>query len=520
MLNKCSSSRRNNERVISMIFFKKKKKKQQESNSVSTKGSLTFPELMKKLTASADFSTVKQSSLSTFYISYYKTLVNPEFVHRDLLPYITEIPLKNLDDIQKHLPLDGMVKTDDVHDIANKVTEGFILIQMNKDDPEGLLVPSLSTENRQISIPETEFSVVGPKEAFVESLDTNLNLIRKRLPIPEFTVKEVRVGKLSKTRVAIIYIDGIADEENVNTAIQRVNDIEYDHVVDSSYINQMISDNENSPFPQLIDTERPDRVASVLSEGKIAIMADGSPHALTGPTTIVEFFSAFEDYFLNWTLASVIRLIRLMGVMFSVLSSPLYVAVLTFHYEMIPENLLATLVASRNDIPFPPILEAIVLELSIELLREAGARLPSKVGQTIGIVGGIVIGTAAVQAGLTSNVLLIIVALAALASFTTPVYQMSNTIRLLRFPFLLFAQFLGVLGVAICFAFIVSHLLKLTSLGRPYIAPLYPLRVNDLKDALIRMPFSVQNNRPSSVRPQDKAKMNKKRSKEKHDIED
>ncbi|WP_425590469.1 spore germination protein [Fictibacillus sp. b24] len=502
-----------------MNFFKKKKK-QPEQKQTNNQDSLTFQELMQKLSASADFSTVKQSSASTFYISYYKTLVNPEFVHRDLLPYITDLPLKNLDDVQKHLPLDGIVKTNDVRDIANKVTEGFILLQMNKEDTECLLIPSLSTENRQISIPETEFSVVGPKEAFVESLDTNLNLIRKRLPIPEFIVKEVRVGKLTKTRVAIIYIDGIADRENVNTAIQRVNDIEYDHVVDSSFINQMISDNGNSPFPQLIDTERPDRVASVLAEGKVAIMADGSPHALTGPTTIVEFFSAFEDYFLNWVLASAFRLIRLMAVMFSVLSTPLYVAVLTFHYEMIPENLLATLVASRNDIPFPPILEAMVLELSIELLREAGARLPTKVGQTIGIVGGIVIGTAAVQAGLTSNVLLIIVALAALASFTTPVYQMSNTIRLLRFPFLLFAQFLGVLGVTICFAFILAHLLKLTSLGRPYIAPLYPLRTNDLKDALIRMPFSSQFNRPDSLRPSDKKRMNKKRANEKHDIED
>lgn len=500
-------------------FFKKKKRQPNHENSQKKEG-LSLSELIQKLKASSDFSTFEQSSVNTFYLSYFKTLVNPEFVHRDLLPYLTDKPFQTLDELRKNLPLEGIIITDEVDKISSKIMEGFILLQMSPSDKKCLLVPSLSTENRQVSIPETEFSVVGPKEAFVESLDTNLNLIRKRLPIPEFTVKELKVGKLSKTRVAIIYIDGIADPENVNTAIQRIGDIEYDHISDSSYITQMISDNENSPFPQLIDTERPDRVASVLAEGKIAIITDGSPHALTGPTTLVEFFSAFEDYFISWTLATAFRLIRLFAVMFSVLSTPLYVAVLTFHYEMIPEDLLATLVASRNDIPFPPILEAVVLELAIELLREAGARLPTKVGQTIGIVGGIVIGTAAVQAGLTSNVLLIIVALAALASFTTPVYQMSNTIRLIRFPFLLFAQVFGVLGVSMCFALILSHLLKLTSLGRPYIAPVYPLRVNDLKDGLVRLPFSSQYWRPSMLRTKDPGKMNKKRANEKHDIED
>jgi spore germination protein KA len=503
-----------------MNFFKRKREKNLDKNKAEKSEGLSFVELMAKFEASADFSTFEQSSVNPFYISYFKTLVNPEFVHRDLLRYITDKPFQSLEDLRKNLPLEGIILTDDVEKFAGKIMEGYILIRMGPDDQTGLLVPSLSTENRQVSIPETEFSVVGPKEAFVESLDTNLNLIRKRLPIPEFTVKEMKVGKLSKTRVAVIYIDGIADEENVNTVLQRIGDIEYDHISDSSYITQMISDNGNSPFPQLIDTERPDRVASVLAEGKIAIITDGSPHALTGPTTLVEFFSAFEDYFLTWTLASVFRLIRLMAVMFSVLSTPLYVAVLTFHYEMIPEDLLATLVSSRNDIPFPPILEAIVLELAIELLREAGARLPTKVGQTIGIVGGIVIGTAAVQAGLTSNVLLIIVALAALASFTTPVYQMSNTIRLIRFPFLFFAQLLGILGVSICFAFILSHLLKLTSLGRPFIGPFYPLRVNDLKDGLVRLPFDRQYRRPSMLRPEDPLRMNKKRAKEKHDIED
>jgi hypothetical protein len=221
---------------------------------------------------------------------------------------------------------------------------------------------------------------------------------------------------------------------------------------------------------------------------------------LITPTTLVEFFSSFEDYFLNWVLASFFRLIRLFAVAFSILVTPVYVATLSYHYELIPTDLMNTLVTSRRDIPLPPILEAFFLELTIELLREAGARLPTKVGQTIGIVGGIVIGTASVEAGLTSNVLLIIVALAALASFTTPVYKMGNAIRLLRFPFLFFAELWGLLGIVLCFCFLMTHLIRLTSLNRPFLEPLYPPRRTDLKDSLIRLPFNKQSLRPQALR--------------------
>lgn len=195
-------------------------------------------------------------------------------------------------------------------------------------------------------------------------------------------------------------------------------------------------------------------------------------------------------------------------------------AILTYHYEVIPRDLLATLISSRAVIPFPPIFEALILELTIELLREAGARLPTKVGQTIGIVGGLVIGTASVQAGLASNVLLIIVAMAGLASFTTPNYRMGNTIRLIRFPFLIAAQLWGLIGIALCFGFYLSHLLKLTSLGRPYVEPFFPPRFTDLKDTFIRIPVNKQITRPLYLRPEDPMRMNKTRSQEKRDIDE
>jgi hypothetical protein len=470
------------------------------------------------LSASSDFLQFScEMKEKTCWITYIKTLVNPEFIRSDVLANLSQSSPRNLQDIAAALPVESIIITDDMREIQDKLMCGHIFIQIDPKSPKGILLSAVASETRQVSTPEVEFSVVGPKEAFVETLDTNINLIRKRLPIPELQVKELRAGKISKTRVAVMFIDGIANQENVNTVIQRIRDLEYDQIPDSSFITQMIGDNSNSLFPQLVDTERPDRVACILTEGKIAVLVDGSPHALMVPITLVEFFSAFEDYFLPWHIASAFRLIRLGAVMFSVLSTPLYVAVLTYHYEMIPTNLLATLVSSRADIPFPPIIEVIILELAIELLREAGARLPTKVGQTIGIVGGIVIGTASVEAGLTSNVLLIIVALAALASFTTPIYQMSNTIRLIRFPFLLFAQLWGIIGISLCFSYILAHLLKLTSVGRPYLAPVYPFRVTDLKDALFRLPFNRQGKRPIQMRPEDSVRFNQKRTLAKRD---
>ncbi|WXB92439.1 spore germination protein [Bacillus sp. FJAT-52991] len=458
---------------------------------------------------SNDFLTFRLRDDSPFFVSFYKTLINPDTVHQNILAALSNKKLADLQTIKEQLPIEDLLITENASKIKDKLMAGHVIFYQKEKSPSCLLVPALAVEKRQVAVPETEYTVIGPKEAFVEALDTNVNLVRKRLPVPELQMKEMVVGKLSKTRVKVAYVKGIANQENINTVIQRIQEIEYDQIPDSSFLMQMITDNKSSLFPQIVDTERPDRAASALSEGKIAILVDGSPHVLLAPTTLIEFFSAFEDYFYTWGIASVFRLIRLFAVTFSALSTPAYVAVLTYHYEMIPQDLLNTLVSSRSGIPFPPILEALILELTIELLREAGARLPTKVGQTIGIVGGIVIGTAAVQAGLTSNVLLIIVALSALASFTTPIYQVSYAIRFIRFPFLLSAQFLGLVGIMVCMALLFFHILNLSSLGRPFLEPIFPLRRMDLKDAIFRLPFDQQRLRPLQVRTEQSERFGK-----------
>lgn len=481
-----------------------------------------FKELKELSEKSGDFKHIplvnKRTNLE-FSITFLSTLVDEKVIREHVLPYLLEEDFHFLDDVRKILPIADIQVLDDATKLEEMLFKGFILITV-QDEQKFCLLPAQKDAGRPISLPEVEFSVIGPKESFVESLENNLYLIRKRLPIKELVMEELTIGKLSKTKVALIHLENIANSENVNTVRQRVKEIDFDEIIDSSFIIQIISDNQNSPFPQLLDTERPDRVVASLVEGKVVLIVDGSPHALIGPTTLVEFFSSFEDYFLNWIIASFFRLIRLFAVAFSILVTPIYVATLSYHYELIPRDLLSALVATRRAIPFPPILEALFLELTIELLREAGARLPTKVGQTIGIVGGIVIGTASVEAGLTSNVLLILIALAALASFTTPVYRMGNTIRLLRFPFLFFAELWGFLGIVISFCIILIHLTRLTSLGRPYLEPLYPPRKQDLKDAFIRLSFKNQEKRPVYLRPKKSKRLNESDAKERKDIDD
>ncbi|QGH34188.1 spore germination protein [Gracilibacillus salitolerans] len=471
-----------------------------------------FDDLLHIMKDSDDFKHITLGNVNNIEIFYYQSLINLDKIEANLFGKLEDAKIDNLDVLENLLPFSETEITSDIKKMEEKLLTGFIALKLTNNSPNILLIPAKFEVDRQVTQPEIEFSVLGPKLAFIEDLNTNINLIRKRIKLPQLHVKNLQVGKVTKTDISIVYLDGVANQQNVDTIEQRISDVEYDQVMDSSFIAQMISDNSQSPFPQFMDTERPDRVSSALVEGKIAIVVDGSPHVLIAPTTLVEFFASYEDYFLTWPIASAFRIIRIFAVIFSVLITPMYVAVLTYHYHIVPGDLLGTLISSRKDIPFPPILEVLILELTIELLREAGARLPTKIGQTIGIVGGIVIGTAAVEAGLTSNVLLILVALAALASFTTPIYRIGNTIRLLRFPFIIFAQMWGLIGIIIAIMFLITHLLRLTSIGRPFLEPLYPPRWRDLKDAMIRLPFNFQGARPIITTAKDKNRINTNRT--------
>lgn len=446
--------------------------------------------------------TINKTSL---HLSYYKSVINHEQLHHDLLDVIQRSTtyFHNLLDLKCLIPIEGVKSSSNLGEISLSLTKGSIYIQLDSNLNEGLLINIADTTKgyRKNNESENEYSVIGPKVAFVEDLDTNLNLLRKEIITEKLLFEEQTKGSLSKTRVVIAYIDGITNPEHVNTVRQRLMEGDFDVVFDTAILDQVISDNSNTPFPLFISSERVDRIKFSLLSGQVAILSNGSPYVISAPVTVFDFLVSPEDYYLPWVLGSFFRLIRIAGVTFSILATPIYVSVMTFHYSVVPKNLLGPIIESRTNVPFPPFLEVLIMEITVELLREAGARLPTKVGQTLGIVGGVVLGEAAVQAGLTSNILIIIVALSAMASFTTPIFKMSNTIRFLRFPLIAMAGAFGGLGIMLGVLLILVHLLRLKSLGTPYIAPLFPFRYKDFKDSFVRSSLSETWSRPSFLRP-------------------
>ncbi|MDA1913330.1 spore germination protein [Bacillus cereus] len=457
--------------------------------------------LIEKLKKSSDFVNYHTSDDETmpYWISYYRPSLDGEKLQKYLMPTLLERPNASLEELKEHIPMSGITITNDLQKIEDMVLKGHTIIQLNQQDQKCMLANIAIDNYRAPTPPLNESTVIGPQEGFVEDIDTNINLVRKRLPVLDLQTKEMIIGEFSKTKVVMMYLDNLAEKDNVDFLEESLRALEYDQINDSAYLQELMG--EKSIFPLYINTERTDRVTKALIDGKIAIFVDGSPSVLLTPVSYFDFFISPEDYNVSWMYATFSRILRLIAVLFSICATPLYVAVLNYHYELIPSDLLETLILSRAQVPFPPLIEALFLELAIDLLREAGARLPMKVGQTLGIVGGIVIGQASVQAGLTSNILLIIVALSALASFITPIYKMGNAVRLLRFPFLIFAEIGGLFGISLGFIFLFTHLFRLTSLRKPY-ALFYPTRQQSVKDSWIRFPLTMIDTRDVQARPQ------------------
>ena len=491
------------------MFFKQKLLKNKNKNEKQAINSQSIDQLFAKANKSNDFGQFSlMDKKGHFILSYYNTLIDRELLQRRVLsifkdPSFDNDHIKKIEEIKQTIPIDDILITENIDVIESKLLKGYAILQIKENDQKVALI-NLSNEKvglRNQNSVENEFSVVGPQIGFVENVNINIHLLRQQINTPNLVTEEINIGSMSHTKVIIAYIEGVTNKRYIETMTRRLKNIDFDVVFDSSQLHQIICDNSFTPFPLLLSTERIDRTVFSLIKGQIAVFSNGSGYAIIGPATLIDFFTSPEDYYLPWVLASFFRLIRIFSVLFSIFATSIYIAVLTYHYEMIPKVLLGPLSFSRHNVPFPPILEVLFLEFTIELLREAGARLPTKVGQTLGIVGGIVIGQASVEAAFTSNVLLIIVALSALASFTTPIYQMSNTIRFIRFPLIIISSIWGGFGITLGICFLIVHLTRLESLESPYTVPFYPLRPRDLNDSLIRLSYNSTTKRPNFLRP-------------------
>jgi spore germination protein len=361
-------------------------------------------------------------------------------------------------------------------------------------------------DKRSIQEPESEIVVRGPRDGFIEVLQSNITLIRRRVRDPNLTVQHGQIGRRSKTDFALLYMKGITNPDLINEVRYRISCIDTDGVIESGTIEQLIEDNAFSPFPQIANTERPDKAAAALMNGQVLIAVDGTPYILVAPILLEQLFKSPEDYYERWLIGTLVRNLRAVAAIIALLLPGLYIATVSFHQGMLPTTLALSIAGTREGVPFPSFLEAMLMEFTIELLREAGIRLPRPVGQTIGIVGGLVIGDAAVRAGIVSPIMVIVVALTAIASFAIPSYSVSISIRILRFSMMIAASILGLYGMILFYILINTHLVGLRSFGCYYTAPIAPYQFANWLDLLFRAPISVLRKRSIELKPMDDIK--------------
>lgn len=382
--------------------------------------------------------------------------------------------------------------------------ETLILIDEMK---EAFLVETRNVEKRSLDNPQTEQVIRGPREGFIEPLGSNVSLLRYRLQTPNFRIKSMKIGKLTRSKVAYCYIEGLTNNSLLQEVQDRLSAIEIDSVLDAGYIEQYIEDHHMSPFPQVQYTERPDKTVAAMLEGKIAIMVDGSPFALIVPAVFSQFYQTTEDYTERFFMASLIRMVRLLSILFALVFPSLYVAIISFNPELIPTDFAVAVAGGRAGVPFPSIIEVLIMELAMEVLREATLRLPQQVGGALSIVGVLVIGQAAVEAGFVSPITVVVIAITTIGSFATPAYNAAIAFRMLRFPLIILAGIFGLYGVMVGLILIVNHLLSLKSFGVPYMSPIVPGDFEGMKDSLIRGPLWWMKERPRFLHPYNKTRV-------------
>lgn len=393
----------------------------------------------------------------------------------------------------------GHIKTvSNWKDVENSLLKGECILFID-NDYKAYIFDTTRFPKRSLEDSPIESSLTGSHVGFTETGQDNIALIRKQVENRELKIKQYVVGDRGKISISVLYLEDVANKEILKEITKRIEKIDVDAIVNAGELAEYIEDNPYSPFPQLLLTERPDFASQEILQGRFVIVVDRSPSVIVCPVTFDSFFKTTDDYSSRWMVASFIRILRYLAFFFAIFLPAFYIAVISFHFEIIPLELLLSIGVSRERIPFPPYIEAFIMEITLEMLREAGVRLPAKIGQTVGIVGGIVIGQAAVEAGIVSNIMVIVVALTAIASFIIPNYDMAAAIRIIRFPMMILASLYGFVGIIVGLMILLIHFISLESLKVPYSMPITPLRLSDWKDIFIRLPQWSIKKRPKST---------------------
>ncbi|MFT9849060.1 spore germination protein [Aneurinibacillus sp. REN35] len=395
-----------------------------------------------------------------------------------------------------------MMPVHDLKKLVEMITAGCSIVFVDHME-YAIAVVTPGYPSRSISEPEAEPLVRGPREGFTEKLQNNTALIRKRMRTPDLKSEMIKLGKRSQTMVVFMYIRDLVEEDVLNSVRKRLEMVDIDVLLESAQLEELIEDSVYSPFPQIISTERADKVASALSEGRVAIIIDGTPFVLIVPSVFYDFMQASEDYYQRFYFSTAIRILRTLTFLIALLGPAFYIAVTTFHQELIPTPLLLTVISARAGVPFPALIEALIMEVSFEVLREAGVRLPRPVGSAVSIVGALVVGQAAVEAGIISQAMVIVVAFTGIASFTIPAFNLSMTTRLLRFPMMLIAASLGLFGIAIALVALGIHMCGLRTFGVPYMSPIAPMHLRTWGSEIFVLPYPLRKWRQDYIQKKD-----------------
>ncbi|MGE7603444.1 spore germination protein [Peribacillus sp. NPDC097675] len=440
-------------------------------------------------------------------IVYIKGLVDTQSVNDFLIESILNNPLLHEKDIPKEvikfisgevIALGEIKEVGDWDSLFTDLMSGNTIIFVDGIS-KALSASTQGGERRSIQESTTSIAIRGSKESFTESIETNIAMVRRIINTPDLWSESMKIGKKTKTDVSLLYINGIAKNEIIEEVRKRLKRITIDSILESGYIEQLIEDETNTTFPTIIHTDRPDKIAGNLLEGKIAIFINGTPFVLLVPALFINFFHSVEDYYERFDIATAIRFLRIAIFSISLVGPAIYIAATTSHQEMIPTKLVIIIAAQRETVPFPAFIEALIMEITFEILREAGLRMPKAIGSTISIVGALVIGQAAVQAGIVSPAMVIVVSITAIASFATPSYEVAISARMIRFIFMISAAIFGFYGITLAFIVLIAHLCSLRSFGVPYMSPLAPFIKEEVGDTIFRRPIWAFKKKPKLI---------------------
>ncbi|GAA5416744.1 hypothetical protein Pryu01_01782 [Paraliobacillus ryukyuensis] len=486
--------------------------KNKKKNKLTSRA-LYNEQLIKELLGNSTELVSKQVNLEeeesvTVVFLYMNGLVSQKLVQEIIL----EILLIDIGEAVPILSNKTKSKEDLYHElsiIANELTEVETIIDSLINGKTVLFIDgkiaafSIDTKgsntDRGVEQNTTQQVVRGPKDSFTESILINVALIRKRIKDPSLWTEQMVIGTKTQTQVMIAYIHDVVNEDLIKEVRSRLKKIKVDAILESGNIEEFIQDQTYTPFPTVYNSERPDAIAAGILEGRIAIFIDGTPFVLLVPVLLINFLQTPEDYYQRSDIATLLRCLRMLAVVLSLLTPSIYIALTVFHQEMIPTRLLISLAAQREGVPFPALVEALIMEVTFELLREAGIRLPATVGSAISIVGALVLGQAAVDAGIVSAMMVIVVSITAISSFVFPSYNFAISLRMLRFGFMILAATFGFFGIFTGLLLLVMHLSSLRSFGVPYLSPFAPYNSSDQEDAIFRVPIWLRDNRPKLI---------------------